>query len=111
MAGKKRAEKTSGETEETGDSAPDTPSLGKLRKGMPTTLHALGDLHGWAPGLINYLISHELAEISIDGTSLGSGGRIDDDSMNQVFARPEGGVPVSGLRGLPQRAGQPVPLA
>ena len=30
-----------------------------------TTLHALGDVHGWAPGLINYMMHHELAELSI----------------------------------------------
>ena len=32
-----------------------------------TTVHALGDLHGWAPGLINYLTAHGLAKIEISG--------------------------------------------
>jgi len=32
-----------------------------------TIVHALGDLHGWAPGLINYLTAHGLAKIEISG--------------------------------------------
>ena len=35
-----------------------------------THLHALGDLHGWAPGLINYLTKHNLAKIEISGTKV-----------------------------------------
>jgi hypothetical protein len=30
-------------------------------------VHALGDLHGWAPGLISYLTHHNLAKIEISG--------------------------------------------
>jgi hypothetical protein len=33
-------------------------------------IHALGDLHGWAPGLINYLTQHGLAKIEISGTQV-----------------------------------------
>jgi len=33
-------------------------------------IHALGDLHGWAPGLIGYLIHHNLAKIEISGEKL-----------------------------------------
>lgn len=36
-----------------------TKSLNKIR--------ALGDLHGWAPGLITYLTNHQLAKIDING--------------------------------------------
>lgn len=32
-----------------------------------TRIHALGDLHGWAPGLIGYLTQHNLAKIEISG--------------------------------------------
>ncbi len=35
-----------------------------LQKQQPFTL---GDLHGWAPGLINYLTAHGLAKIEISG--------------------------------------------
>ncbi len=86
--------------------APESPSLGKLRKGNPSTIHALGDLHGWAPGLINYLLSHELAEISIDGISLGRSHSKDSnaenniDAMEKFFGRDQA-EPVAGLRGMP----------
>ena len=33
-------------------------------------IHALGDLHGWAPGLIGYLIHNNLAKIEISGEKL-----------------------------------------
>jgi len=78
---------------------PDSPTLGKLRPGMPEKLHVLGDLHGWAPGLINYLIHHRLAEISIDGTLLGKEGKINKNAMNEVFGRNIN-PPIAGLRGL-----------
>ena len=56
---------------------PVTPKLGKPRKGAIKKIHALGDLHGWAPGLINYLISNKLATIDVDGQSLGANGKLD----------------------------------
>ena len=33
----------------------------------PLSVHGLGDVHGWAPGLVNYLKSHDLANVTIDG--------------------------------------------
>ena len=47
----------------------------------------LGDLHGWAPGLITYLIEHKLASIEINGVLLGENGVLDTRSMMNVFAR------------------------
>ncbi|MDB2320134.1 hypothetical protein N9V17_01535, partial [Candidatus Poseidoniales archaeon] len=53
-------------------------------------LHALGDLHGWAPGLINYLTNHNLAKIEISGTKVykesPSGEIVSDiDAMASLF--------------------------
>ena len=45
------------------------PSKGKVTLNVNNhpihTLHALGDIHGWAPGLINYMQAHGLAGVSI----------------------------------------------
>ena len=30
-------------------------------------MYALGDIHGWAPGLTSYLAANELAEVTISG--------------------------------------------
>ena len=104
----KKADDNGEVANEGGESAPESPSLGRLRKGLPSTIHALGDLHGWAPGLINYLLSHELAEISIDGIPLGrpqhkdsnADDNIDVDAMERFFGRNQA-EPVAGLRGMP----------
>ena len=46
----------------------------------------MGDIHGWAPGLINYLVHNQLAEISIDGLDLGLDGKINEENLNTLFA-------------------------
>ena len=53
-------------------------------------IHALGDLHGWAPGLIGYLTEHNLAKIEISGQKIYSEdehGKIslNVDAMNILF--------------------------
>ena len=40
--------------------APLTPELKECKFNSPNEVHVLGDLHGWAPGLITYLIEHKL---------------------------------------------------
>jgi len=57
---------------------------------MTTIVHALGDLHGWAPGLINYLTAHGLAKIEISGIKvykLNSKGAmsVDEVAMGLLF--------------------------
>ena len=68
-------------TEDDHASQPDAPELGDHRFLQLETIHVLGDLHGWAPGLITYLIEHNLASIEINGLSLGVGGSIDARAM------------------------------
>ena len=69
-----------------------------------TTLHALGDIHGWAPGLINYLRHHQLAELSISGREI-----VHKESMNKLFRSPverihqQRSLPRVGLDGNPMR--------
>ena len=62
------------------------PSNGKVNLAVNDqqihTLHALGDVHGWAPGLINYMRSHGLARLSIGGKKL------DDEGMLSLFPDP-----------------------
>jgi len=53
-------------------------------------IHALGDLHGWAPGLISYLTHHNLAKIEISGVKVyedSADGRIslNVDAMHRLF--------------------------
>ena len=87
------------------DTCPETPNIGVQRKGQIKTLHALGDLHGWAPGLINYLIIHQLASIEIDGNSLGTKGRLHSQNIMRFFGRHENmsarNLPSAGLSGRP----------
>ena len=68
-------------------------------------VHVLGDLHGWAPGLIAYLITHKLALININGMHLGTNGVLDDRAMNNLFARDSSmtssDLPSAGLLGRP----------
>ena len=84
---------------------PLTPSSSTLRKGKIKKLHVLGDIHGWAPGLINYLISHKLASIEIDGHDLGSSGRLNDVNIRRLFGRNKTmsarELPPAGLSGRP----------
>ena len=69
------------------------------------TIHALGDLHGWAPGLMNYLIKHGLAKIYIGGSDIGKSGE-----MSSLFPNPmqrineERALPRVGLDGNPFRS-------
>ena len=79
---------------------PDTPTLGNLRGKCPEKIHVLGDIHGWAPGLINYLIKHKLADISIQGKQLGSDGEINETHMEYFFGRTENGMQSVGLKGF-----------
>ena len=87
-------------------SQPDAPDLGDHRFHQLETIHVLGDLHGWAPGLITYLIEHNLATIEINGLSLGVGGSIDAKAMMNVFARDStmnaSELPPAGLAGRPR---------
>jgi len=87
-------------------SQPDTPDLGNHRFHQLETIHVLGDLHGWAPGLITYLIEHNLATIEINGLSLGVGGSIDARAIMNVFARDStmnaSELPPAGLAGRPR---------
>ena len=50
-------------------------SEGKMLGPSGTTLdmHTLGDVHGWAPGLANFLVKNKLARITINGVSYASG--------------------------------------
>ena len=41
-------------------------------------IHTLGDVHGWAPGLANFLAKHHLAKITINGVSY-------TDGPNKIF--------------------------
>ena len=62
------------------------PSNGKLTLAVNDqkihTLHALGDVHGWAPGLISYMQTHGLARLSIGGKDL------DHEGMLSLFPDP-----------------------
>ena len=85
--------------------APLTPDLRECKFNSPKEVHVLGDLHGWAPGLITYLIEHKLASIEINGVLLGENGALDTRSMMNVFARTSNmdslNLPSAGLRGRP----------
>tara|TARA_B100002052_G_scaffold298808_1_gene333605 strand:+ start:1050 stop:4433 length:3384 start_codon:yes stop_codon:yes gene_type:complete len=69
------------------------PKIGKVPKNPIERIHSLGDLHGWAPGLITYLIHHQLARIEIEGKRLykqSSDGKIsvDADAIRELFPHP-----------------------
>ena len=85
--------------------APDAPEFTERPNTRLKHLHVLGDLHGWAPGLITYLITHKLATIEINGMSLGSKGVVDARAMNNLFARDmsmdRDNLPNAGLKGRP----------
>jgi len=85
--------------------APLAPDLKECKFNSPNEVHVLGDLHGWAPGLITYLVEHKLASIEINGVLLGENGVLDTRSMMNVFARTSNmdslNLPSAGLRGRP----------
>ena len=86
--------------------APLAPVFSGVRK-VPRLkeVHVLGDLHGWAPGLITYLVTHKLASIKINGMHLGASGILDNRAMNNLFARDSSmsssDLPSAGLSGRP----------
>ena len=69
-----------------------------------STVHALGDLHGWAPGLLNYLSKHNMADVYVGGVSTSN-----DKAMLSLFPDPiqrhtdERALPRVGLDGNPIR--------
>lgn len=86
------------------------PPLGAVPKVPITKVHSLGDLHGWAPGLITYLIENQLATIEVDGLALykkSKHGRfeINVSNLSTVFPEPvlhfqkTGTFPPAGLKG------------
>ena len=87
------------------ESKPLAPKFGTLSKTKITEIHSLGDLHGWAPGLISYLIENQLAEISIDGYPMQDDkGRIHKKNMNEAFPNPIlnfPSLPKAGLKDQP----------
>lgn len=87
------------------DSTPQSPELGTLRNTPIKKVHSLGDLHGWAPGLIAYLIHHQLAEIEIDGYPMQTeSGDLHVDNLNAAFQSPIlnwYGMRKFGLKGHP----------
>jgi hypothetical protein len=84
---------------------PQTPQLKEHKFRTLNTIHVLGDLHGWAPGLITYLIEHKLAHIEINGVVLGIDGSLDARSMINIFGRDStmssSELPNAGLSGRP----------
>jgi len=84
------------------DKNPQTPKLGKISDDPIEIIHSIGDLHGWAPGLISYLINNKLATIEIDGYPLqDEKGILNDKNLKQVFPNP--------IKTLKQTNGQPAP--
>ena len=85
------------------EKTPQTPDLGEIVDSPIEILHSIGDLHGWAPGLISYLINKKLATIEIDGYPLQDNkGLLDVEILKKIF--PE---PISRLQktGIPVKAG------
>jgi len=68
---------------------PKTPKLGKITDEPIEVLHSIGDIHGWAPGLISYLIKNKLAEIEVNGSPLqDKNGNLHQENLEQVFPNP-----------------------
>jgi len=94
------------------------PAIGSVPEEPINVVHALGDLHGWAPGLITYLIHHQLAKIEITGTKLYSedkdGISVNNEAMAHIFPHPieyleknkHGQFEGGGLHGLPIEGGK-----
>ena len=71
------------------DKTPLTPKFGKQSKSPLEVIHSIGDLHGWAPGLITYLIKNKLATIEIDGYPLqDKNGVLDEEKLDLIFPNP-----------------------
>jgi hypothetical protein len=71
------------------EKTPQTPNLGDIVDSPIEILHSIGDLHGWAPGLISYLINKKLATIEIDGYPLQDNkGALDAEILNEIFPEP-----------------------
>lgn len=86
------------------------PQLGEVPSVPIERVHSLGDLHGWAPGLITYLIENQLATVEVNDRALYrtvKGGRYEPDEANlrAVFPEPiryfeeTGDFPTAGLKG------------
>jgi len=83
------------------DSTPLAPKFGVISEAKITKIHSLGDLHGWAPGLISYLIVKKLAQISIDGYPMQDAhGQIHKKNMNEAFPDPTLNFPSLPKAGL-----------
>ena len=84
------------------ENSPQTPQLGRFTHKKLRKIHAVGDIHGWAPGLISYLIEHKLAEVEINGIDCST-----EEGMNEIFPSPVKnlrgflGLPSAGLKGQP----------
>ncbi len=71
-----------------------TPQLGEVPKSPISVVYAIGDLHGWAPALITYLVNNGLAKIEVNGVQLYKTGRdgkmsVDTNKMDLVFPHPQ----------------------
>ena len=93
---------------DTGHSEPKTPLLGNISNDSIEVLHSIGDIHGWAPGLITYLINNKLAEIEINGFPLqDKSGKLNEENMDELFPNPVDWFrkrktsPAAGLCGQP----------
>ena len=62
----------------------DGPLKIKVNDIQPSTIYALGDIHGWAPGLMNYMMKHQLANFRIAGIGLHE----DEEYRRSLFADP-----------------------
>lgn len=91
------------------DPAPQTPTMGEIDTTPITTVHSLGDLHGWAPGLISYLIENKLATVSIGGVPMQhDDGTLHIENLNSTFPNPTlnwPSLPKSGLK-MPEKLGK-----
>ena len=71
--------------------------------GMPDFLdvHILGDLHGWAPGYINWLSARELAKVSINGYDVNPNSDAGRKAMEHHFPNPMQLIHDKGIFPLP----------
>ena len=94
------------EKEDALESHPLSPEFRPPKENKITKIHSLGDLHGWAPGLISYLVSHNLAEIFIDGYPMqDESGELHRKHMDEAFPDPMlnfPSLPKSGLKDQPK---------
>ena len=72
-------------------------------------IHALGDVHGWGPGLLTFLLSNEIASVKINGQSINSAKKLE-----KVLPSPsayESGVLLEGPWYYENRLTPPVKLS